>query len=124
MKNVFLEQHLLNELGISRENPQRRSDSGVNVCDPKITENPNLIHYLQIARGLVHTCMHIPEDTWAFMFALPMEPFTIREFADNFLRFEEIEPKFSSTKQKGFTATGGLRNYRIWSASKQMKSTK
>jgi hypothetical protein len=122
MKNVFLEQHLLNELGISRENPQRRSDSGVNVHDPLITEKTNLMHYFQIARGLVHTCMCIPENTWVFEFALPEKPFTIREFADNYLHFEEKQPKFASTKQKGFTATGGLRNYRIWCASRQMKS--
>jgi hypothetical protein len=121
MKNVFLEQHLLKELEIPRESPQRRSDSGVKVCDPLIPDYPNMMYYFHIARGLVHTCMHIPMDTSAFKFALPKEPFTLREFAEKFLHFEEIEPKFISTKQKGFTATGGLRNYRIWSASQQLK---
>jgi hypothetical protein len=123
MKNVFLEQYLLNELKIPRESPLRRSDSGYHVCDPLIEEKFNLMHYLQIARGLIQTVMHLPEGTGIFTFALPERPLSINEFSARYLVFEEKNDTFRSTKKTGQTATGGIRNSRIWSAINQMKDT-
>jgi hypothetical protein len=120
MRKVFLEQYLLNELKIPREHPRRRSDSGFNVTDEKIVETNNLMHYLQITRGLLHTFINIPEQLCIYDFALPEEPVTIRSFAKTYLQIETKSEKFISTKARGFTATGGVGNYRIWSATNQL----
>ena len=121
MKKVFLEQHLLNELNIPREHPSRRSDSGYNVSDDLFEEKLNLMHYFQIARGLLHTFMNIPESVPIYSFALPETPLTLRSFSENYLVSEKKSHYFSSTKKSGITATGGSCNYRIWSATNQME---
>jgi hypothetical protein len=45
---------------------------------------------------------------------------TMRSFAEKYLQIETKKEKFTSTKARGFTATGGLGNYRIWSATNQL----
>jgi hypothetical protein len=123
MKKVFLEQHLLLQLNIPREHLQRRSDSGYIVRGDKSTEKNKLMYYLQIARGLMQTFMNVPEAHPIYSFALPEEPITIKSFTERYLEIEEKNSKFISTKTTGKTATGGLRNYRIWGAKKQMEDS-
>jgi hypothetical protein len=120
MRKVFLEQYLLNDLEIPREHPRRRSDSGYNVTDELIVEKNNLMHYLQITRGLIHTFMNIPEHLCIYDFALPKEPVTIKAFAKRYLQIETKSENFFFTKTGGITATGGLGNVRIWSAANQL----
>lgn len=121
MKKVFLEQHLLNELNIPREHPSRRSDSGYNVCDELCEEQLNLMHFLKIARGLLHTFMNIPESVPIYYFAMPENPMTLKLFSEKYLVMEKRSHHFSSTKMSGITATGGLGQYRIWSAANQIE---
>jgi hypothetical protein len=121
MKKVFLEQYLLNDLGIPREHPRRRSDSGYHVTDEKISEKNNLMHYLQITRGFIHTFMNIPEHLCIYDFALPREPVTLLSFSERYLQIAAKSEKFISTKVTGMSANGGLRNSRIWSAADQIR---
>ena len=122
MIKVFVEQHLLNEFQISRCHQHRRSDSGFHVCDDPIEENNNLMHYLQIARGLLESVMDIPPNEPIYHFALPDHPFTFEWLMESYFQIEKQRHCFTSTKITGFTATGGSRNYRIWSATNQMRN--
>jgi hypothetical protein len=125
MKKVFLEQYLLNELKIPREQTQRRSDSGYTVNDEKSEEPEYLLHYLLIARGLLGTFMNIPDELSCYDFVLPESKTTINSFAAKYLSFEEKYSNFISTRITGNVATGGLANCRIWGAINQMdESTK
>ena len=121
MIKVFVEQHLLNEFQISRGHQHSRSDSGFHVCDDPIEESNNLMHYLQIARGLLENVMDIPQNEPIYHFALPDNPLTFEWFMENYFQIEKEKVQFTSTKMTGFTATGGSRNYRIWSATNQMR---
>jgi len=120
MKKVFIEQSLLNELEISRQNPRSRNDSGVNESSDLVKEKNNLLHYLKIARALMQNFMNIPENTPIDCFALPEETISIASFTKKYLKIEEKKNKFSSTKITGITTTGGLSNHRLWSAKKQI----
>ena len=122
MKKVFIEQYLLNAFKIPREHPHRRSDSGFNVCDEIIEEKNNLMHYLQIARGLLETVLAIPGDIPVYHFAMPESPITIRMLSERYLTIEKKIHRFSSTKVTGITATGGFNNCRIWSAINQVSN--
>jgi hypothetical protein len=64
--------------------------------------------------------MNIPEHLCIYDFALPEEPSTIKSFAEKYLQIKTKNEQFISTKARGMTATGGLGNYRIWSATNQL----
>lgn len=122
MKKVFIEQSLLNELDIPRQNAGRRSDSGFNETSDLINEENDLMYYLKIARGLLQNFCNIPEDTPIYDFALPHEIIPIKMFIESYLQIEKKKSQFSSTITTCITATKGIANKRYWIATNQIKN--
>jgi len=112
---------LLNDFQISRGHQHSRNDSGFHVCGDPIEESNNLLHHLQIARGLFGSGMIIPLNEPIYHFALPDNPLTFECLMENYFQIEIQRHRFTSTKITGFTATGVFRNYHIWSATNQMR---